>query len=204
MYGYRIGSLEPESGNEGVRTHPVAKRLAIAGPWQLGKHAEGGSFATWRGASASVADYGTPRQTTDGLWYFPPKDPATLTPSALGKADSRPDVTVVLSSGMTLSIPLAVRGARRRRFAADTALGEFVEEFTNTAFDFYDRVAAGEKPLESDPQLCRLLYLAIASRYRLTEEAMDDARWLTTADDAIVIRAVFGSDPKAVAAAGGT
>lgn len=204
MYGFRIPDLGPEGGNEAVRLHPIAKRLAIAGPWQLGKHPDGGSFATWRGASARPADYGVPRPTHDGLFYFPPKDLATLTPSSLAKADHRPDTTVVLSSGVTLSIPLATRGARRRRFASDRAVGEYVEEFATTAFRLYDRVVSGEKPLESDADLCRVLYLAIATRYRVVEEVLDDLGWLTTADDGIVIGAVFGSDPKADAAAGGT
>jgi hypothetical protein len=205
VFGYRINDLQPEGGNEAVRLHPIAKRLAIAGPWQLCKHAEGGSFATWRGAPSAPDAYGEPRACLDGLIYFPPKDASTLTPAALAKSDARADTTVVLSSGLTISIPLAVRGTRRRRFGADKSLGEFTEEFTNTAFAFFDRVTSTEdKPLQSDAQLCRLLYLATASRYRHTEESLDDAGWLTTADDAIIVRAVFGSDPKAGAAGGGT
>ena len=204
MFAFRIPDLSPEGGNEAVRLHPVAKRLAIAGPWQLAKHPDGGSFATWRGASAKWPDYGPPRTTHDGLFYHPPKDPTAMTPAALAKTDHRPDTTVVLSSGVTLSVPLATRGARRRRFGADIAVGEYVEEFSTAAFRLYDRVVSGEKPMENDADLCRVLYLAIATRYRVVEEALDDLGWLTTADDGVIIGAVFGSDPKASAAAGGS
>ena len=196
-YAYRIPgeTVRPD----GIATHPLAKRLAPAGPWQCCDSHDGGTLLTFKGASVSLDSYGPPQVCDDGLVYYPSLVP--LTPADLGKANIPDSVPVTLASGMTLSIPVARRSARKRSFTGK-AVGDYVSEFPRLAFSVYDRVQSDQAIKLDDRDLVRVIFLAVSLCYRVTEEVLSDLGWLSTADDDPIISAVFGLDPKAVAAAG--
>lgn len=203
MYSYRIpDGIGHTGGNAAVAAHPIAKRLAAFGPWQTSKHAEGGVLLSWVGGSTDVAMYGTPRATYDGLTFYPSLTP--IRPENVARASVSESVDIDLVSGVRLSIPIAKRSARRRRFGCDDALGAFVDEYPTLAFKLFDRFADKEQVTIGDADLRRILFLAVAKNYRMTEEALDDSGWLTTEDDDAIISAAFGTDPKPVPAAGAT
>lgn len=55
---------------------PRAKRLMSAGPWQAQMHAQG-ALLVWKatdGAPIAQQRFGTPRETSDGMLFLPPKE----------------------------------------------------------------------------------------------------------------------------------
>lgn len=209
MYAYTIpwidgqeGRPGVESGQEALAADPRSRRLLIAGPWALTKWHGPGAIAIWRGASKNAEDYLAPVPTEDGMQYLGSK--VQLTASALAKAEACPDVTVKLACGQELSIALATSGGRKRIFASKAAIGAPVEDFHRLAVAICDRIDAQTAVPLDDPDFAQLLYLAIARRYRVTAEALDQWGIITTSDDAPIFKALTGSSPKAGAAAGAT
>jgi hypothetical protein len=202
VYAYRLPECTPQQISGGKIEHPSGARLNHAGPWQLAAHPHGGSLATWRGAPHHIGAYGEPQECADGLLYYPSKVP--LTPEALARPRVPESVTIETHSGVTLAIPIATRSPRRRMFAAASKVGGYIDEYPRLVFSIYDRLVAKEPMPMGDPDLCRMVFLAIAGCYRVTEEAMDQAGWLSTFDDDLIMGAAFGTNPKAEAAAGGT
>lgn len=202
MFAYRIPDLDPQGGHAALAAHPAGRRIAGVARWQLVAHPNGGSLATWLGHPFSPGSYGEGRPTHDGMTYFPPKEwPADR--AALLR-DKLPDHEAVeLVNGRVL-IGLALRAPRPRRFAGAPSLGKPSGDLADAAFALWDRLGAKEAIALDDPGLARVLFLAVAACYRVTEEALDDLGWLTTADDDAVTAVVFGLDPKSEPGAGGS
>jgi hypothetical protein len=204
MYGYIIPWIQdPEGGQATLAADPKARRLMVAGPWQLSRWAGTGVLATWSGSSFRLPDYLPPVDTMDGMQYCGSKVPFST--ASLGKADALPDVIVKLACGIEISVGLATGGGgRRRSFGAKEVIGPHVEEFHQLAVDVSTRLEAdGMVPLDDLP-FSRLLFLAVSRRYRVTEEALNEWGIITTSDDVNIFRALTGQSPKVVAAVGAT
>lgn len=202
MYAYRIPDFNASDGNLGLKSHPVAKRLVIAGPWQFVTHHLGGALATWKGASIKLEDYAAERPTDDGMFYLAPK--RQLTPADVARDAISESVPVTFDSGVTIDIPIASRSPIVRRFTKASKFGGYAGEYAKTAYKLYDRIVAKEDILLGDDDLRRMIFLAVASNYRVTEEVLDDLEWLTTADDSKITEVAFGHGPKSSPAAEAT
>ncbi len=202
MYAYRLPQCEPQQIAGEKIEHPSGARLNIAGPWQLAKHSHGGSLATWKGSPHHVGAYGDPVECSDGLIYYPSKVP--LTPDNCARVRIPESIKIETHSGVTLAIPLATRSPRRRLFSGKKSIGDYIDEYPRLVFSLYDRIAAKEVVTMGDAELVRMIYLAIATCYRHTEESLDQAGWISTEDDDLIMGAAFGSNPKAEAVAGVT
>lgn len=201
MFAYRIPDLEPSEGHAGLAAHPIAKRLAHVGKWQLVAHPMGGAFATWAGKPSFPAAYGEPRQTHDGLEFYPPKE--WPTDRALFLREKLPEHEAVDLVGGRVLVGVAMRAARKRRFSVP-GVGRPSGALADAAFELWDKINESHDVMIDDPLLTRVLFLAVAACYRVTEEAMDDLGWLTTEDDNAVTSVVFGLHPKPDAGAGDT
>ena len=201
MFAYHIKDLDPMGGHAALAAHPAGKRLAHVGRWQLAAHPQGGSFATWAGSPSFPGAYGEGRETHDGMTFHPPKewptDRAALLRERLPEHEA-----VDLTSGRVL-IGIAMRAARKRRFSTP-GVGRPSGALADAAFELWDKLNGDSEILIDDPLLTRVLFLAVAACYRVTEEAMDDLGWLTTEDDNLVTSIVFGLDPKPAPGAGDT
>ncbi len=194
-----------------LAAHPKAKRLLIAGPWQLSKCGDG-SLATWRGSVFALDAFAPAVPTDDGMEFLRWKDALTREQllDRFAREDRCPEAVVELCCGMSISIGLALRGAARRRtFAGKGGIGALTDEYSCVVADILEALkppadANAPAPIiaANDPRLMRALFLAVARRYRVTEEALDAWDILTTADDGRIWEAALGADPKAAAAAG--
>lgn len=208
MLAYRIRDVAAAAASERLhdRSHAGLARLAIAGPWQFAQHPEGGCVATWLGSKPRAFDsLGDGEACEDGMVYYRP-DPL---PGAMDLAKSKhseDEIDVDLECGVRLSILLAISAPRRLRFTGGAAIGDPLSEYGLLARDVQRRLAEApaDQPLTvADAGVRRLLFLAVAQRYRVTEELLNDLGWLSTADVDPLLCAIWGSDPKAFAAATG-
>ncbi len=208
MLAYRIPDVAPAHAADRMRAgdHPGLARIALAGPWQFSAHPEGGSLATWLGSRVPrIDDLCDAVSCSDGLTYYRPSP--LPSPMDLAKTlHSSDEIDVDLVSGVRVSILLARSSPRRLRFTGDSSIGEPLTEYGRLARVVSERLAEADAdhPITTDDaDVRRLLLLAIAQRYRVTEELLDDVGWISTADVDPVICAIMGSDPKAFAAATG-
>ena len=205
MYAYRIPDLGPAEAKEKLADHPAARRLCLAGPWSFSAHPNGGTFAIWKDSSLkSIGDYGEPVATEDGLFYLPSKKPI-LPVDVARESVPNGSVDLDLFNGMRVTVAVATKAPMKRRFATKRAFGGYAGDLAREAFKLYDRLTEkDEKITYADENLRRVIFLAINSCYRLTEDALDQADWLTTVDDDPILEVVFGQHPKASPAAGAT
>lgn len=205
MIAYHLPKVRPEDAIE----HPSAARLLHAGPWLAVPHEHGGTFLYWadfpeKGDRAShlPESYGPPRQTADGLMYYPPK----VLPDIWDLASSeRAGADVPLACGKTVTVPLAL--TEHRQFILGEPGGVYglpVTEYGRLAAELLD-VCAEPKPgsdaggiAHDDPRLHRVLELAIGQRYRVTRELLNDLRVITPEDIDPLLGAIWTGDPKAL------
>ncbi len=179
-----------------ARESPRFARIMAAGPWQFrdydhdGKH---GVIAQWKGVTEE--SYGTPRLCSDGLWYFPAG--AALTIASLAKDNVPTGIDVDLSTGVTLTIPLALAAPRLLTFGDDDGLGAPASEFATLADQVFERLRKKEPVTLRDKDVRRLVVLAVQQSYRVTDEVLTELRWITTLDVDPILCAIMGSDPKA-------
>lgn len=207
MLAYRIPDVAASAAVGQMHEHAGLKRIALAGPWQFTAHPLGGCLATWRGSKVPHVDsLGDGIACDDGLTYFRP----AIMPTAMDLAKalrSADEIDVDLVCGVRVSILLAISAPRRLSFTSGPAIGDPLTEYGLLARDIQRRLAEApeDQPITvADVGVRRLLFLAIAQRYRVTEELLNDLGWLSTADVDPLLCAIWGSDPKACAAATGT
>lgn len=185
-----------------ARDHSAFARLALAGPWQFrdwNHEGKPGVLAEWHGHTGGMAAYGEPRTSGDGLVYFPSREP--LRQEDLAKRSAPAGIDYATTTGHVLTIPLAAAAPRFLGFGDEEPLGEPANEFAVLALRVFDRLAT--KPIGfADPDLRRLVLLAVGQCYRVTAEVLSELRWITTADVEPVLLAIMGADPKASADAG--
>lgn len=203
MYAYHIPGLDPRDGLDGLKRHPVGKRIAHAARWQLSAHPAGGALASWVGFPLLLSAYAAPIPTHDGMAFLPPKDWGANPRESLAREPSSAAIPVSLEQGAIL-VRQVTRAPRARRFAGAPGVGRPMGDLADAAMALWDRIANKEFIAFDDPGLAKVLFLAVAGCYRVTEEALDALGWLTTSDDYKILSAVFGLDPKAGPGAGDT
>jgi hypothetical protein len=200
----------------GVRAAPAAeipafRRLLPAGPWAV-TAAEHPAGQGGRGSLAwQLAPGETPavvpdvrawawRACPDGLWYG--SGGGLPSQASLAREAAPPGVDLVLGGGTTLTIPLAVAAPRLIDFGAG-GIGEPATELGRLAYRIYDRLTAEQGIGLADPDLHRLVLLAVQASYRVTEELLTDLGWISTVDLDPIVCAIFGTHPKASAGGAG-
>ena len=187
----------------GQRSAPAFQVEAIkpimdAGPWTVAdwEHPDYGQGALvyWTGCPKPDHRPGKWRALPDGRHYLPPD--RLPSPGELWRESGPSGIEVQLASGLWLTIPLAVYAPQ----VVDLFTGQITgpaTAFGVEAFALFDRLAADPSIPLTDPQVLRVVALALMARYRLTPELMADLRWVTTADIDPILAAVMGSHPKA-------
>ncbi len=181
----------------------VFKRLRVAGPWSYVSQSwsgKNGVAAVWLDANgaASLDQYAEPRTCFDGLLYFASKQP--IKQIDIGRKDYIPGIEYTTSKGTNLTIPYAGSAATEISFS-DMTLGAPADEFASLANMIWER---RDKVMVGDPELIRLVYLAIAQNYRVTQEMLDGFKWITSKDIDPIYCCLMGLDPKALADEAGT
>ena len=205
---------------QGAREHKAFARIQTAGPWgyvPLSYRGKAGVFA----AQLEVGDmlpmnpeaYGAPRACSDGLIYFP--HPRPLPQELLAKRAAVRGFDVTLMRGVQLTIPLVDLAPKFVSFtggppeaateleAAMVALWARFREMNAAEAD----AKANGTPVNptkivrlTDPDVLRVIALGIQQNYRVTDESLEDQRWITTADLQPLLSALEGADPKSDAA----
>ncbi len=176
----------------------VFKRIAPGGPWSYVAHSWNGAkgvAAVWIDANGACTldQYLPPKPCYDGLMYF--ANPLPQEQMAIGRRDYIPGIEYLTSRGINLTIPLAAGAASEVLFSSLT-LGDPADEFAALANSIWERK---DSVMVRDPELIRLIYLAIAQNYRVTQEMLDDLKWITSKDIDPIYCCVMGLDPKALA-----
>ncbi len=197
-----------------VGDHPRAARLRRAWPnipddpecrWMAQSHPVQGTLVVWPrpadGSGIPLEAFGKPREIADGLTYFPSLAPFTMIDVIRPERHRGQGTWCSLYSGESLYVPLALATYRELILGAGGGLklGGYQNEYGTLGHELFD-VFVKEGIQYSDPRLTRLLFLALQQSYTLTEEMAEDIRWLGEADINPVLHAIFGIDPKALAA----
>ncbi len=173
------------------------ERLKIAGPWQFFNSFHNGAkgvAAIWKeniDGACPLSSFGEGRKSFDGLIYFPGVTPNQMD---IGKRDFIDGIEYITSLGITLTIPLAAHASVEVSFS-DLELGGPSDEFAKMAEDVW---SCRNDIKVRDKRLLRLIFLAIAQNYRVTQETLDDLRWLTSKDIDPIYCCIMGLDPKAL------
>ncbi len=182
----------------------VFARLMTAGPWKAKSaiHPELGQGAlAWNGPEEFTEDLlkGEWRECHDGLRYRRP--PVMPTQASLARSSCPRGIDVLMSTGVQLTIPLALAAPRKLSFARQTT-DEPATEFGRIAHKLGERLRAlpenGGIP-NTDPEVLHTVTQALMTAYRVTPELLDDLEWITSADLEPIVCAIMGSDPKAFA-----
>ena len=199
--------LTPAYFKAGMSAHMLAlrdsawERLKPAGPWALGDAvhptAGRGCMVWWKDAKQPDAAELEWRECPDGLWYAPP---LTLPDQIeLARRNIPSCIDVAMSTGVTLSIPMAAASPRSIDFATGK-VGKPASEFGRRAHALYDRLAGLPKDATvsaADPDVLMVLTLGVMTSYRVTPELLTDLAWFTTVDVLPTVGAIMGIDPKA-------
>lgn len=198
---------------------PQFKRLRRAWPnlpdspterWQAQAHPVQGTMIVWPrqpdGAAVSLSDFGEPRETFDGLTYYPSKEQATLTDLIRPDTQRGDGTWIQLVNGESFFVALATATPRELviRPRGPVSFGTFQNEYGllgHQLFDlFNDRSEEGGLRY-ADERMSRLLFLVYQESYQVTEEMVEDRRDLSSADIGPLLHGTFGMSPKASAVA---
>jgi len=182
-----------------AKTSPVFASILHAGPWQFSTHPNGGTLATFHGASRDVAEYRPARPAADGLQYLAP----LVMPSIhdLTKPDSKAGVDVQLCCGLTVTIPHGTVVHQQLRLGRGDRMGDPVTEYGRLCCQLYDSARTAGGLDYGNPALLRLIELALGQCYRLTQDLIDDMAFLAADDVDPILGAAWCGDPKALAPA---
>jgi hypothetical protein len=158
-------------------------------------------IATLPGQPRTPEAYGPAVDLGDGLSFLPPSGPCTIHDLAREKV-SGDGVTVRLACGLDVSIPVALIRHRQLILSGPKPrLGDPVTEYGKTAARLYEQ-ASGQDGLQQDnPDLGRLLILALAQHYHATAHMIDHLAVLSADDIEQILGAAWAGDPKALAPA---
>lgn len=212
---YRIAYRLPDVGPRAAKESPQFRRLkqqcpdSDNGKWVCFDHPEGGAMAVWpsSGASFSFDEFGEPRQTTDGLTFYPSKDEPDLI-DLLKPELSRPTdgEWIVLANGAEVFIAVAALSERRWILSANgsTKAAPIKNQYGVLSRQLYQTVTAKEDhDVDEQNRLeIQLVIAAIHVSYDVTDEAIEDISFFHLSDvDIAMIRGVaWGLSPKESAA----
>ncbi len=203
MIAYWCKDVAPQVAFEA----PVFQRILYAGPWKFVSHPQGGAMAIWgdwpekgQQCSTSPDAYGEPRDCGDGLWYYPPK----VTPDFwdLARGD-RTGVDLKLSCGKTISVQVATSQHRQFRISPGPVerLGDPITEYGLKAIQLLEKARKENRLDDEDPDLWRVIALALGQCYRSTPELTDDTRIFARDDIDSILGVIWWGDPKALSPA---
>lgn len=154
--------------------------------------------------------YRPSRPCDDGLIFFAPK--VLPSQALLAKPNATRGLDVTLSRGYQLSIPLVALAPKFVSFTGGAlkpateleSLALAVWERMDAAAKEIAEAKAAKEPLPvgvpmSDPDVLRLVALAVMENYLVTPELLEELRWITTRDIQPIIYALEGTDPKSAA-----
>jgi len=184
-----------------AKEHPAFASIQHAGPWQYQTHPHGGAYATMIGTDNDLALYQAPQELVGGLHYLAPLAMPTL--YDLAKETPGQGVMVQLACGIAVEVPVAVVRFRQLRLSASAKnrVGDPVTEYGRLSVSLLDRAKVEGGIPHDDPQLHRLIVLAISQRYRVTAEILDDMGIISAEDIEPLLGAIWCGDPKAGAPA---
>jgi hypothetical protein len=134
--------------------------------------------------------------------YLPSREPASLTDLIRPERHRIAGTWVTLYSGESLYVALATATPRELilRASGRIELGKHACEYGLLAHELYEPFTRDGIAYD-DQRLARLLFLCLRQSYSVTEEMVEDQRWLTGADVSPVLLAIMGIEGKASAAA---
>lgn len=198
MYAYRLPlAAVPMEAAE----HESARRLLPAGTWQFSPHPQGGTLATLKradGRAPALDEFGEPRETADGLLYYPSREPLTV--DALRRQIIPPAIPVELACGLKLPVPIAAASARKLVFTAGSmTTGDYLTAYAQMAEELRG-LAKRDGDLFTDRDehfrlMGRVVLAAIQQVMTATEEALTDLGILSTDDFLPIVLASWGYDP---------
>ena len=213
MYAYLMtGVVRP-----GHRAHPYWPVLAKSGGQWMVTDLRDGLLLTLAGYPASRQAYGEAISVPnhDNLQLLLPADMDQVrdqgTWRSLARPDAPPSVDVALICGHTASVGLGLAAPQTIALTtsgAATIVGH-ATDLGRAAWAWHEECLAAEEgtPLTEEHALQQsawLCYLGLAACYILTPEWMTALGILSTGDLGPLQAAIWGADPKAVAAAGAT
>jgi hypothetical protein len=156
-------------------------------------------IATLSGQPRTPEAYGAAVDLGDGQSFLPPAGPCRIHDLAR-ETVSGDGVTVRLACGLDVSIPVALIRHRQLLLSGPRPrLGDPVTEYGKTAARLYEQ-ASGQDGLQQDnPDLGRLLILALAQHYHVTAHMIDRLAVLSADDIDPILGAAWTGDPKALA-----
>lgn len=200
-----------------AKESPAFKRLrqqcpdGVNGKWTCFEHLTGGTMAIWpsAGASFTLEEFGEPRETADGLTYYPSKeDPEML--DLLKPELARPNdgEWVTTSNGDELWIATAIMSERKWILSATgaTRIAPMRHRYGILSRQLFAMCTGPKEEANPDEQAAleiKLIIAAIHASYDVTDEMIEDLPALHLSDvDIAVIRGVaWGLSPKESAAA---
>lgn len=169
-------------------------RISLGGPWKWKQCYYNGVKGVLAHRGEAPQDLISGKSCSDGLVYFSDELPSQ---EDLAKVNTGPKFGVVLSTGRTLDIPIAVYAPRFLAFDSESG-GEHATEFGREAFRIWDKIDAKNYP--TNAEMKRLVFLAVQQCYAVTEELLSQLGWVTDLDIIPVSLAISGRDPKSEAA----
>lgn len=212
---YRIAYKLPNVSPRVAKESPEFRRLrqqctdGINGKWSCFDHAEGGTMAVWptAGATYSLEDFGEPRETADGLIYYPSKEEPDVIDLLKGEL-SRPSdgEFVTMANGSELFIAVASMSERRWILSANgsTKAAPLRNQYGILSRQLYQLVTSKEDADSSEQGKIeiQLVIAALHVSYDVTDELIEDlpAFHLSDVDIAVIRGVAWGLSPKESAA----
>jgi len=223
MYAYAVDRRF--SDGESVKDWPELKRIRAAG--QLTWWEEGGKTMVALKAlmpkPLALHCFAEPRQTADGLTYYPPKETPTIG-EVHHSLDTLPYIIEIdLACGSPLEIVPSVMSPRRVLFGIDggAEASDYLSEYARLSDELHqvalrvadlrsaieakssDAKARGqltqelEEVLAIDERLTpKVALMAIQSAHYVTNEVLNDMGIITEQDLVPIVTAAWGVDPK--------
>jgi hypothetical protein len=182
MIGYVMPDVNPMMATADKRM----QRLAASGPWMYQMHPKG-TFASWRtdnGHPRPSTAFGKPRDTKDGLIYYPPAvlpQPHELLKPQFRQRDGLRSIQVDEIGTVIQIMPVYMTP---RQFMDDNRVGDFTTRYGRTVMELaallYDRQEDAPAPKLSDhaDMLLDCVRMAIMHTYRSTLELITDLGWV--------------------------
>lgn len=154
-------------------------------------------FPRLDGAAVRLEEFGTPRDTADGMVFYPSLvEPTT---EFLIKPENQRGAGDWVSTylGESLWVALALAAPRRLLLSASGMQAKQpVSELGKLGHELFDEYFSKTGVPLTDPRLARLIFLALRDSYYVTEEIMEDLPWLTDRDIGPITQAIMGASPK--------
>lgn len=171
--------------------------------WMTHTHPQGGTlfvFPKYDGAAVQLEDFGPPRETFDGMVYYPSKE----SPDhdwLIRPENARPSGEWIKTYQGELFVAIAFETARRLVLCSGGGMrpGDPVSEFGRLGHEIFDLFFSKDGMPYTDGRLSRFLFLTLREGYWVTEEIAEDLPWLTHQDINPICQTALGCSPKRLA-----